>query len=144
MGHGLHARQFQPQPTRQIGGIGRVAEVIDRMDLAYAAADIVISRAGAIAISELCIVGKPVILIPSPNVAEDHQTKNALSLTEKDAAILIRDDQAVEELMPAIISLFADPGRMAQLAEHISNFAKPDATENLVKEIIELINNNDR
>lgn len=113
---------------------------IDQMDYAYAIADLVVCRAGAISLSELAIVKKPVILIPSPNVAEDHQTKNALSLSGKDAAILIRDDQAMEELIPAINRLFADPGRMTQLANNISTFAKPDATENIVKEIIELIN----
>ena len=114
---------------------------IDQMDYAYAIADLVVCRAGAISLSELAIVKKPLILIPSPNVAEDHQTKNALSLTEKDAAILIRDDQVYEELIPAISSLFADPARMALLADNISKFAKSDATENIVKEIIKLINN---
>ena len=71
----------------------QVHEFISRMDLAYSAADVVISRAGAGTISELCLVGKPVILVPSPNVAEDHQTKNALALAEKDAAVMIRDDE---------------------------------------------------
>jgi UDP-N-acetylglucosamine--N-acetylmuramyl-(pentapeptide) pyrophosphoryl-undecaprenol N-acetylglucosamine transferase len=117
---------------------------IDQMDYAYAIADLVVCRAGAISLSELAIVKKPVILIPSPNVAEDHQTKNALALTDKDAAILIRDDQAEEELIPAISRLFADPQRMSQLAENISMFAMPSATENIVKEIIELIKNYDR
>jgi len=115
---------------------------IDQMDYAYAIADLVVCRAGAISLSELAIVKKPVILIPSPNVAEDHQTKNALSLTDKDAAIFIRDDLAMEELIPAIVNLFADPARMNLLANNISKFAKPDATENIVKEIIELINYN--
>jgi UDP-N-acetylglucosamine--N-acetylmuramyl-(pentapeptide) pyrophosphoryl-undecaprenol N-acetylglucosamine transferase len=122
----------------------KILPFIDQMDYAYAIADLVVCRAGAISLSELAIVKKPLILIPSPNVAEDHQTKNALSLTEKDAAILIRDDQAREDLIPVINSLFADPTRMALLAENISKFAKPDATENIVKEIIELINKNER
>jgi len=113
---------------------------IDQMDYAYALADLVVCRAGAISLSELAIVKKPVILIPSPNVAEDHQTKNALSLTEKDAAMLIRDEKANEELMPAIVGLFSDKERMKILADNISKFAKPDATENIVREIIKLIN----
>ena len=78
---------------------------INRMDYAYAAADIIISRAGAGTISELCLVGKPVILIPSPNVAEDHQTKNAMALSEKDAAVLIPDDQAEKSLVDEAIKL---------------------------------------
>ena len=113
---------------------------IKEMDKAYTAADIVVSRAGAIAISELCISGKPAILVPSPNVAEDHQTKNALSLTGKDAAMLIRDENANEELMPAIVGLLSDHERIKILADNISKFAKPDATENIVREIIKLIN----
>lgn len=117
---------------------------IDQMDYAYAVADLVVCRAGAISLSELAIAKKPVILVPSPNVAEDHQTKNALSLTDKDAAILIRDDKAKDELIPAVEMLFANPERMNQLAENISKFAMPNATENIVKEIIELIKNNRR
>jgi UDP-N-acetylglucosamine--N-acetylmuramyl-(pentapeptide) pyrophosphoryl-undecaprenol N-acetylglucosamine transferase len=117
---------------------------IDHMDHAYAMADLVVCRAGAISLSELAIAKKPVILIPSPNVAEDHQTKNALSLTEKDAAILIRDDEAMEELIPSVKRLFADQAKMKQLADNISKMAKPDATENIVKEIIELINFTER
>jgi UDP-N-acetylglucosamine--N-acetylmuramyl-(pentapeptide) pyrophosphoryl-undecaprenol N-acetylglucosamine transferase len=113
---------------------------IDQMDYAYAIADLVVCRAGALSLSELAIVKKPVILIPSPNVAEDHQTKNARSLTDKDAAIMISDNKASEDLLPLITSLFANPGRMMQLSENISKFAKPDATENIVNEIIELIN----
>ena len=78
---------------------------INRMDYAYAAADVIISRAGAGTISELCLVGKPVILVPSPNVAEDHQTKNAMALSDRDAAVLITDDQAVKDLVDEAIKL---------------------------------------
>ena len=92
---------------------------INRMDYAYAAADVIISRAGAGTISELCLVGKPVILIPSPNVAEDHQTRNAMALSEKEAAVLIPDDQAVKILVDEAIKLVADKVRRDRLSGNI-------------------------
>ena len=82
---------------------------IDRMDLAYAAADVVVGRSGAGTVSELCLIGKPAIFVPSPNVAEDHQTKNALALVEKGAALLVRDGEAVSGLFPVVDALLADP-----------------------------------
>jgi len=111
---------------------------IDRMDLAYAAADIVISRAGAIAISELCVVGKPVILIPSPNVAEDHQTKNALALSEKKSAILVRDAEAVEKLGKTLIALLNNAEMQAELSLQIRKLATPDAAEKIATEALKL------
>ena len=89
---------------------------INRMDLAYAAADIIISRAGAMSISELCIVGKPVILVPSPNVAEDHQTKNAMALVERGAAILVKDTNAASELKPVLFELLENGAKQDSLA----------------------------
>ena len=114
-------------------------EFIKRMDLAYDAADIIVSRAGAISISELCTVGKAVILVPSPNVAEDHQTKNALALTEKKAAILIKDNVAKEELVDAAISLMNNEALQQELSKNIKALAIPDAAERIAKEIIALI-----
>jgi UDP-N-acetylglucosamine--N-acetylmuramyl-(pentapeptide) pyrophosphoryl-undecaprenol N-acetylglucosamine transferase len=117
----------------------RVKEFVMEMDMAYAAADVVISRSGAIAISELCIVGKPVILVPSPNVAEDHQTKNAMALVEKDAAIMITDKAAKEKLVPAVLELLFNPKRVEELSTNIKALAKPNATEDIVNEIEKLI-----
>lgn len=109
---------------------------ITRMDMAYAAADIVVSRAGAIAISELCLVGKPAILIPSPNVAEDHQTKNALALVKKNAALLVRDSEAREELGKHIILLANDAPLKAQLSANIRQLAFPEAADRIADEIM--------
>lgn len=112
---------------------------IDRMDLAYGAADLIISRAGAIAISELCIVGKPVILIPSPNVAEDHQTKNARALAERDAAILLRDAEAVAQLPKLLAALSTDVHRQHTLKKNIAGLALPDAADRIADEVLHLI-----
>ena len=106
------------------------------MSLAYAAADIIISRAGAIAISELCQIGKPTILIPFPYAAEDHQTKNAQYLVDKNAAILISDKQVSTELFPTIMKLLDDEVQRNELASQIKNQAKPNATQVIVDEIL--------
>lgn len=117
----------------------QVHKFITHMEKAYAAANVIVSRAGAGTISELCMVGKPAILIPSPNVAEDHQTKNALALANQEAAILIRDAQIDLELFPVVINLFEDKPRMEQLAANITKLAKPDATIHIVNEIVSLL-----
>ena len=114
-------------------------QFIARMDLAYAMADVIISRAGAIAVSELALVGKPCILVPSPNVAEDHQTKNARALSDQNAALLIKDIEAREKLIPAAIALLKDEAEIRRLSEAILNFGKPAATEEIVNEIEKLI-----
>jgi UDP-N-acetylglucosamine--N-acetylmuramyl-(pentapeptide) pyrophosphoryl-undecaprenol N-acetylglucosamine transferase len=111
---------------------------IDRMDMAYGCADIVISRAGAIAISELCIAGKPSILIPSPNVAEDHQTKNARALESKGSAIMIKDPEAVKLLFQTLIRLLGDKNLQLQLQENISRLAIPDAADKIADEALQL------
>jgi UDP-N-acetylglucosamine--N-acetylmuramyl-(pentapeptide) pyrophosphoryl-undecaprenol N-acetylglucosamine transferase len=108
------------------------------MDLAYALADVIISRAGAISVSELCLVKKPVILVPSPNVAEDHQTKNAMALVSKNAALLIKDNAAKEELIPAAIELLKNATLQESLSREIGELGKPNATENIV-DIVEQI-----
>jgi UDP-N-acetylglucosamine--N-acetylmuramyl-(pentapeptide) pyrophosphoryl-undecaprenol N-acetylglucosamine transferase len=111
---------------------------INRMDYAYAAADIILSRAGAGTISELCLVGKPVILVPSPNVAEDHQTRNAKALSEKEAAVLISDDQASEKLVDEAIKLISDKTRRYQLSQNILNMADRDADIRIAEEVLKL------
>ena len=108
------------------------------MDLAYAAADFIISRAGASSISELCIVGKPTVFIPSPNVSEDHQTKNALSLVEKDAALLVRESE-LELFQPKFKALVEDEDLQVKLSENIQKLALPKATETIVDEVEKLI-----
>lgn len=116
-------------------------QFIRKMDVAYAAADIIISRAGALSISELCLIGKPVILVPSPNVAEDHQTHNAMALVEKDAAVMVRDSEANDVLVGEAIRLLDDPQKMEQLGRNIRSLGRPDATRVIVGELIELIEN---
>lgn len=116
-----------------------IHEFISRMDLAYAAAGVVISRAGAGTISELCLVGKPAVLVPSPNVAEDHQTKNAQALVEKHAAIMVRDNEIDAQLLPAAIRLINDPDECSILSENIKTLAKPDATRHIVDEAEKLL-----
>lgn len=119
----------------------KVVEFINRMDLAFSAADIIISRAGAGTISELCLVGKPVILLPSPNVAEDHQTKNALALTGKNAAIMIKDSEASEKLVDAALSLVNDNDRREKLSAGIIALAERDADLRIAKEVLKLAGN---
>jgi UDP-N-acetylglucosamine--N-acetylmuramyl-(pentapeptide) pyrophosphoryl-undecaprenol N-acetylglucosamine transferase len=117
----------------------QVMAFIDRMDLVYAAADIVISRSGASSVSELCIVGKPVIFIPSPNVAEDHQTKNARSITDKDAALMIREAELDTQFTDLFNNLLADENLQQKLSENIKTLAKVNATNDIVNEIVKLI-----
>jgi len=118
----------------------QVHSFLNRMDLAYAASDIIISRAGASSVSELCIVGKPTLFIPSPNVAEDHQTKNAKSIVDKHAAILIRESEL--ESFPIVFeTLLKDKGKQESLSENIHELALPDATSAIVNEIEKLIPN---
>jgi len=111
---------------------------IDRMDYAFAAADVIVSRAGAGTISELCLVGKPVILVPSPNVAENHQLKNALALVERNAAVLITDKLAVKLLADEAIRLISDKEKRALLSENIKKLADRDADVRIANEILKL------
>ncbi len=116
----------------------KVLDFINRMDMAYAAADIIISRAGAGTISELCLVGKPVILVPSPNVAEDHQTMNAMALVNKNAAIMIKDMEASEKLMDSALDLIKSEGQIKKLSENIKGMALRDSAKNIAKEVLKL------
>lgn len=106
-------------------------QFIYEMSLAYAAADIIISRAGALAISELAIVGKPVILLPFPFASEDHQRKNALALVEKEAAALVEDKAAAQELIPVTLKLLKNEGQQATFAQNIRQFARPQAAQDI-------------
>ena len=119
----------------------KVHQFINEMDKAYAAADVVVSRAGAISISELCIVGKPAILIPSPNVAEDHQTKNAMALVSKGAAIMVRDADCKVTGVQTILDLIVNPTACAQMSKNICHFARPHSAELIVDEIEKVIAN---
>ena len=115
------------------------SDFITRMDYAYAAADLIISRAGASSISELCLLKKPVILVPSPNVAEDHQTKNALALVEKEAAILVPDHDAARRLVPTALAVVHDDERLRALSRNIAALAQHQSAERIVDEIIRII-----
>lgn len=117
----------------------KILPFLQRMDYAYAAADFIIARAGAGTISELCVVGKPVILVPSPNVAEDHQTKNALALVDKKAAILITDMSARIHLIDEVLKLVADEALTAELAENIKKLAMLNADDVIAAEVLKLI-----
>ncbi len=117
----------------------QVSAFIDRMDLVYAAADIVISRAGASSVSELCIVGKPVIFIPSPNVAEDHQTKNAKTIVDKKGALMLKETELDLQFSLVFESLLKDSGKQDQLSKNIKQLALPNATKQIVDEILKLV-----
>ncbi len=117
----------------------QVHAFLNRMDLAYAAADFIISRAGALSVSELCLVGKPVVFIPSPNVAEDHQTKNAKAISEKNAALLIKESDLDTSFEKEFSALIASEENQKTFSENIKNLAKPNATKDIVEEIEKLL-----
>ena len=127
------------EELKYLGKDLKVFDFVSRMDLAYAAADIVVSRAGALSIAELCLTGLPAILIPSPNVAEDHQTKNAVALASKDAALMVRDAEAAEKLATTIEKLLADEQLQQTLRSNIATLAMPDADEKIVDELISIL-----
>lgn len=116
-----------------------VTDFISDMGAAYTAADLVISRAGASSISEFCLIGKPVILVPSPNVAEDHQTKNAMALVNKQAAIYVKDSDAPDCLLEQAIKLIKDDDKLKNLSENILKLALPDSADIIAKEVIKMI-----
>ncbi len=117
----------------------QVVAFIDRMDLVYAAADVVISRSGASSVSELCIVGKPTIFIPSPNVAEDHQTKNAKAISDKNGAILIKESELETQFETIFSDLNSNESKQVELSQNIKKLAKPNATKDIVEEIMKLV-----
>lgn len=128
------------ESVKQLKDQVKVLKFIDRMDLAYAAADIVISRAGALSIAELCIAEKPAVLVPSPNVAEDHQTKNAMTLVKKEAALMVQDRAASVELAPVALQLLHDEALQQKLSVNIAALARPFADEAIADEVLALMN----
>ena len=116
----------------------KVTDFISDMGAAYKAADLVISRAGASSISEFCLIGKPVILVPSPNVAEDHQTKNAMALVDKDAALYVKDADAPSQVIGLAVKTVKDDARLAALAANIKKLALPDSADTIAAEVVEL------
>ena len=116
----------------------KVTDFINRMDEAYRAADLVISRAGASSISELCLLGKPSILVPSPNVAEDHQTHNAMALVRHDAALMVKDAEAVDQLLPLAIQTAINTPALKRLAENAKAMGLPDSARIIAEEVIKL------
>ena len=132
--------RFMAGATAEGKGAGIIySDFIKRMDLAYAAADIVISRSGASSVSELCAAHKAVIFVPSPNVAEDHQTHNAMALVKKDAAMLVTDAEAPERLMASACALVNDPERIGTLEKNIATLAKTDAAEAITEQIYNIL-----
>ena len=115
---------------------------IERVDLAYACADLVIGRAGALTVSEICVAGKPSILIPSPNVTEDHQTKNAMSLVRRNAALMLSDMDAPKQLVIKTIACVQNKEELDSLAANALSLAKPNAANEIAREIMELIGHN--
>ena len=128
----LYYEEYKKYNSEQV----RVLAFIDRMELAYSAADVIISRAGASSVSELCVVGKPVIFIPSPNVAEDHQTKNGRAIADKQAAILLRESELNEQFANTFSKLIADEAQQEALSAHIKALAQPNATKDIVNLIL--------
>ena len=133
----LYIEQFSKTETAHLPNV-EITAFIERMDYAFAAADVVVCRAGASTISELCLAGQPSILVPSPNVAEDHQTANAKALSEKEAAILVADKEAVSAISKAI-ELISEDGKLEKMSTQILALAKPNATAEIVDEIYKLV-----
>ncbi len=136
-------KYYSESIQRELDSRGRPANLVATdfiadMASAYAAADLVISRAGAGSISEFCLLGKPVVLVPSPNVAEDHQTKNALALVQKEAALYVRDDDARRTLLPLAINTVQDSERLEALSSNIRRLGRPDAASVIADEVIRL------
>jgi UDP-N-acetylglucosamine--N-acetylmuramyl-(pentapeptide) pyrophosphoryl-undecaprenol N-acetylglucosamine transferase len=135
---GGHIEKYRNCATAQLPNVKLLA-FIDRMDLAYAAADLVCARAGALTISELCLVGKAAILVPSPFVAEDHQTKNAQALVRKNAARMVHNAAASTDLLPSAKALLENESELHSLQQNIRQLAKPQAAETIAKEVLKLL-----
>ena len=131
----LYAEQFERSETAKLDHV-HALQFIDRMDLAYAAADAVICRAGALTISELCLAAKPAVLVPSPNVAEDHQTQNALALVTANAALCVKDSEVSKDLMQTSFALIDDDEACARLSSEIVKLGRPEAADLIVDEIL--------
>ena len=136
---GLTAQRSNSVAVQQQGGL-EIRDFLPDMPDRYATADLVISRAGASSISELCLLGKPCILVPSPNVAEDHQTHNAMALVNKDAAVLVRDAEAADKLVDTALALIKDDNRLTTLHNNILTLAQPDSARRIAEEVLRLAN----
>lgn len=136
----LYETEFSNCATAKLPNV-QIRAFIDRMDLLYAAATVVISRAGALSISELCLVEKPAVLVPSPNVAEDHQTKNAQALVEKGAARMIRDADANDKMLQEALMILENEALAFSLSESIRQLGRPDAAKAIAREVFNLISN---
>ena len=121
-----------------------VSDFIYEMDLAYAAADIVVSRAGALSVSELCLAAKPSILVPYPFAAEDHQTQNALNLVDKNAAIMVKDNEAKSKLVNEVVDLINNKDLQETLSKNIEKLGKPLAAKEIANEVFKIIHENSR
>lgn len=134
--------QFMAEQTAknpELSSIVHYSDFIGRMDLAYAAADVVVSRSGASSVSELCAARKAVVFIPSPNVAEDHQTHNAMALVNREAALIVKDSEAKEKMMKSALNLLREPAKIAMLEENAGKMALPDAAQKIADEIYSLV-----
>ncbi|GAE20091.1 tRNA (guanine46-N7-)-methyltransferase [Bacteroides pyogenes DSM 20611 = JCM 6294] len=142
-------KYYYPQVMKTVQEAGEIANLhvtdfIKDMAAAYAAADLVISRAGAGSISEFCLLHKPVILVPSPNVAEDHQTQNALALVNKEAAIYVKDSDAEQKLIETAVIAVNNERKLRELSENISRLALPDSARIIAQEVLKLAERRDR
>ncbi|HMP31446.1 MAG TPA: UDP-N-acetylglucosamine--N-acetylmuramyl-(pentapeptide) pyrophosphoryl-undecaprenol N-acetylglucosamine transferase, partial [Saprospiraceae bacterium] len=135
----LYMDEFKQQSVSKMPNV-KVVDFIEDMATVYSAVDIIVSRAGALSIAELAIVGKPTLLVPSPNVAEDHQTHNAMALVNKEAAILVKDKEAAPILINEVFALLQDVDKMKSLSTNLLLMAKPDAAETIAKDIIHTLN----
>jgi UDP-N-acetylglucosamine--N-acetylmuramyl-(pentapeptide) pyrophosphoryl-undecaprenol N-acetylglucosamine transferase len=135
----IYYKTVKEEADRKAGKNIHVYDFISRMDLAYNVADLMISRAGAISISEICLTGKAAILVPSPNVAEDHQTKNAQALVKEEAAVMITDVEAPQALVNRAIEIIKDKKLLEKLSVNSRNMAKPSATAQIVDEVYKLL-----
>ena len=133
----LYIEDFSKMEIAKLPNL-KITDFVDRMDLAYTMADLIICRAGASTISELCMIGKPVVLIPSPNVAEDHQTQNALALVEKKAAVMVKDKEANEKMISEAFKVMKDDQKCVELSKNIQKLAKPDAAQRIADEVLKL------
>ncbi len=131
----LYETDFKDGKAAQLPNV-QMRPFIDRMDLAYAVADVIIARAGALTISELCLAGTPSLLVPSPNVAEDHQTKNAMALVNKNAAVLVRDKEASEKMIQTALEVIQNQALMSDLSKNILSLAKPNAAKDIAAVVV--------
>jgi UDP-N-acetylglucosamine--N-acetylmuramyl-(pentapeptide) pyrophosphoryl-undecaprenol N-acetylglucosamine transferase len=132
----LYEDDFKDGKAAKLSNV-QMRPFIDRMDLAYAVADVIIARAGALTISELCLAGTPSVLVPSPNVAEDHQTKNAMALVNKNAAVLVRDKEASEKMIISALEIINNQELIRSLSKNILALAKPNAAKDIAKVVTE-------